>query len=155
VALGLFAVTLGGCGGDDGGSAEGAADGLAVAWVDPDGDPPIIGSLTVNPADSTLYIATNTGLFRVSEGAAKPEKVVGTLETPDGAGRVSESLVVRFEGPDALLGENWEDRGSTGGEPQAMTVDEDGKLYVALIDGTVKVSDDGGQTFTDQVKGGG
>ena len=35
-----------------------------------------------------------------------------------------------------------------------MTVDEDGTLYVALIDGTLKVSDDGGQTFTDQVRGG-
>ena len=35
-----------------------------------------------------------------------------------------------------------------------MTIDEDGKLYVALIDGTVKVSDDGGETFTDQIKGG-
>ena len=52
-------------------------------------------------------------------------------------------------------GENWEDRGSTGGEPQAMTVGEDGKVYVALIDGTLKVSDDGGETFTDQIKGGG
>ena len=97
VALGLLAVALGGCGGDDGGSAEGAADGLAVPWVDPDGDPPIIGSLTVNPADSTLYMATNTGLFRIPEGASKPEKITGTLKTPDGNGKVSESLVVRFE----------------------------------------------------------
>jgi hypothetical protein len=297
VALGLLAVALGGCGGDDGGSAEGAADGLAVPWVDPDGDPPIIGSLTVNPADSTLYMATNTGLFRIPEGASKPEKITGTLKTPDGDGKVSESLVVRFDGPDELLGsghpaagealppalglirsedagktwssvselgtadfhaiepagddlvaalfqqaqvlvsgddgkkwetkaapmplvslevdpddpqrwigatergifistdgggswrqhdptpnvrfawadsgelyrvdpggpvkvstdggESWEDRGSTGGEPQAMTAGEDGKVYVALIDGTLKVSDDGGETFTDQIKGGG
>ena len=51
-------------------------------------------------------------------------------------------------------GERWEDRGSTGGEPQAMTVGDDGTVYVALIDGTLKVSDDGGRTFTDQVKGG-
>ena len=104
VALGLLAVALGSCGGDDGGAAEGAADGLAVPWVDPDGDPPIIGSLTVNPADSTLYMATNTGLFRIPEGASKPEKITGTLKTPDGDGKVSESLVVRFDGPDELLG---------------------------------------------------
>ena len=51
-------------------------------------------------------------------------------------------------------GQTWEDRGTTGGEPQAMTVDEDGTVYVALIDGTLKVSDDGGRTFTDQVRGG-
>ena len=297
VALGLLAVALGGCGGDDGASADDAADGLAVPWVDPDGDPPIIGSLTVNPADSTLYMATNTGLFRIPDGASEPEKITGALKTPDGDGKVSESLVVRFSGPDELLGsghpaagealppalglirsedagktwssvselgtadfhaiepagddivaalfqqaqvlvsgdggkswetkaapmplvnlevdpddpqrwigatdrgifistdgggtwrqqdptpnvrfawadsgelyrvdpggpvkvstdggENWEDRGSTGGEPQAMTAGEDGKVYVALIDGTLKVSDDGGETFTDQIKGGG
>jgi hypothetical protein len=35
-----------------------------------------------------------------------------------------------------------------------MTVAEDGTVYVALIDGTLKVSEDGGKTFTDQVKGG-
>ena len=296
VALGLLAVALGGCGDDDGASPDGAEAGLAVPWVDPDGDPPIVGSLTVNPADSTLYMATNTGLFRIPEGASKPEKITGTLKTPDGNGKVSESLVVRVSGPDELLGsghpaagqalppalglirsedagktwssvselgtadfhaiepagdtivaalfqqsqvlvsgddgkswdtkaapmplvnlevdpddtqrwigatergifistdgggtwrqhdptpnvrfawadsgelyrvdpggpvkvstdggENWEDRGSTGGEPQAITVDEDGKVYVALIDGTLKVSEDGGKTFTDQIEGG-
>ena len=36
-----------------------------------------------------------------------------------------------------------------------MTVGEDGKVYVALIDGTLKASDDGGKTFTNQIKGGG
>jgi photosystem II stability/assembly factor-like uncharacterized protein len=45
-------------------------------------------------------------------------------------------------------------RGSTGGEPQAIAVDGDEKLYVALIDGTVTVSDDGGRTFSEQVAGG-
>ena len=78
---------VGGCGGDDGASAEDAAEGLAVPWVDPDGDPPIVGSLTVNPADSTLFMATNTGLFRIPDGASKPEKITGTLKTPDGTGR--------------------------------------------------------------------
>jgi BNR/Asp-box repeat len=297
VVLGMLGVAIAGCGDDDGGGSTDAAANLAVPWVDPDGDVPIVGSLSVNPADSTLYMGTNTGLFRIPEGASKPEKVVGTLETPDGSGKVSESLVVRFVGPDELLGsghpaagealppalglirsddagrtwssvselgtadfhaiepagdeivaalfqqsqvlvstdegktwetraapmplvnlevnpddpqrwigatergifvsddaggtwrqrdptpnvrlswadsgelyridpggpvkvssdggESWEDRGSTGGEPQAMTVGEDGTVYVALIDGTLKVSDDGGRTFTDQVRGGG
>jgi hypothetical protein len=295
VALALVCALIAGCGDDSAATDEPAAD-LAVPWIDPDGDPPIVGSLAVNPADSTLFMATNTGLFRIPEGASKPERVVGQLETPDGSGEVSEALVVRFVGPDTLLGsghpaagsalpqalglirsedagktwtsvselgaadfhaiepagddivgalfqqpqvlvsadegktwetraaplplvalevnpedpqlwigstdrgifasrdagktwrqldptpnvrfawaddgtlyridpggplkvstdggQNWEDRGSTGGEPQAMTVDEDGKVYVALIDGTLKVSDDGGQTFADQIKGG-
>jgi hypothetical protein len=293
VVLGLLLAAVAGCG-DDGGTTSDPSE-LAVPWVDPDGDPPIVGSLSVNPADSTLFMGTNTGLFRIPEGASEPEKVVGQLETPDGSGKVSESLVVRFIGPDQLLasghpaagealpaalglirsedagktwtsvselgradfhaiepsgsdlvaalfqqsqvlvssdegrkwstkaaplplvglevdpddpkrwigstergiflsedggdswrqrdptpnvrfawsddgelfrvdpggpvkvstdgGMRWEDRGSTGGEPQAMTID-DGTLYVALIDGTLKVSEDGGQTFTDQIKGG-
>jgi hypothetical protein len=296
VALTLLCALIAGCGDDSGASSDDTAADLAVPWIDPDGDPPIVGSLTVNPADSTLFMATNTGLFRIPEGASKPEQVVGELSTPDGSGEVSEALVVRFIGPDTLLGsghpaagsslpqalglirsedagktwtsvselgradfhviepagsdivgalfqqsqvlvskddgktfetraaplplvalevdpgdtrrwigstergifvsadggetwrqqdptpnvrfawaedgtlyridpggpvkvstdggQGWEDRGSTGGEPQAMTVAEDGKLYVALIDGTLKVSEDGGETFTDQVKGG-
>ena len=295
VAIGVLVALVAGCG-DDAGSATSDTSGLAVPWVDPDGDPPIVGSLTVNPADSTLFMGTNTGLFRIPEGATEPEKIVGELETPDGSGKVSESLVVRFTGPDALLGSGhpaagealppalglirsedagrtwssvselgtadfhaiepsgdeivaalfqqaqvlvssdggrkwetraaplplvalevdpddprrwvgstergiflsedggetwrqrdptpnvrlawsddgelfridpggpvkvstdggmrWEDRGTTGGEPQAMTVAEDGTVYVALIDGTLKLSDDGGRTFTDQIQGG-
>jgi Sortilin, neurotensin receptor 3,/BNR/Asp-box repeat len=295
VALALVCALIAGCG-DDSAATDEPAAGLAVPWIDPDGDPPIVGSLAVNPADSTLFMATNTGLFRIPDGASKPEKVVGQLETPDGAGEVSEALVVRFVGPDTLLGsghpaagsalpqalglirsedagktwtsvselgtadfhaiepagddivgalfqqpqvlvsadegktwetraaplplvalevnpedpqlwigstdrgifssrdagktwrqldptpnvrfawaddgtlyridpggplkvstdggQNWEDRGSTGGEPQAMTVDDSGKVYVALIDGTLKASDNGGQTFTDQIRGG-
>jgi photosystem II stability/assembly factor-like uncharacterized protein len=295
VVLALIGALIGGCG-DDGGSSQTPASDLAVPWIDPDGDPPIVGSLSVNPADKTLFMATNTGLFQVPKGATEPKKIVGQLDTPDGSGKVSEALVVRFVGPDALLGsghpaagsalpaalglirsedagrtwssvselgtadfhvlepagqeivgalfqqpqvlvstdegktwqtraaplplvalevspgdpklwigstdrgifitrdagegwrqldstpnsrfawsedgtlyridpggpvkvstdsgESWEGRGSTGGEPQAMTVDEDGKLYVALIDGTLKASEDGGQTFTDQIKGG-
>jgi hypothetical protein len=48
-------------------------------------------------------------------------------------------------------GQNWEDRGSTGGEPQAMFADSADHVVVALIDETVKESDDGGRTWTDLV----
>ncbi|MGH2946688.1 MAG: WD40/YVTN/BNR-like repeat-containing protein [Solirubrobacteraceae bacterium] len=298
LALLIIAVAaLTGCGGDDGeGDGGASASELAVPWVDPDGEPPYIGSLSINPADSSLFMGTNTGLFRIPDGGSEPEKVTGQLETPDGSGQVSESLVAQFTGPDTLIGsghpsagaalppalglirsgdagktwesvselgrvdfhalrqsgdrlvgalfgqaqvlvsgdegrtwetrtapmplvdlaldpenpdhwvgtaerglfittdggqswrqrdpipnirlawpaggdlhrvepggpvnvssdggETWEDRGSTGGEPHAMTVAEDGTVYVALLDGTVKASTDGGQTFTDQVKGG-
>ena len=293
----VCAALLAGCGDDTDTAADDSTAGLAVPWIDPDGDPPIVGSLTINPADSTLFMATNTGLFRIPEGSEEPEQITGKLSTPDGEGDVSASLVVRFVGPDTLIGsghpaagsalppalglirsedagktwtsvselgradfhalepagdqlvgalfqlpevlvsgdegktwdtrtapmplvaievdpndpqlwvassergiyvsedggetwrqrdptpnvrfawaddgtlyrvdpggpvkvstdagQRWEDRGSTGGEPQAMTVGEDGKLYVALIDGTLKVSEDGGETFTDLIQGGG
>jgi len=45
-------------------------------------------------------------------------------------------------------GETWEDRGSTGGEPQALTVDADGALYAATLDGKVQKSEDGGKSWT-------
>ena len=121
-----------GCGGDEttaGGDDPAAA--LAVPWIDPDGDTPIVGALTVNPADSTLFMSTNTGLFRIEPGASKPEKVSGTLETPSGSGEVSEALVVRFSGPDELLGS---------GHPAAG-----GSLPSAL--GLIR-SEDAGKTWT-------
>lgn len=98
--LALSAVA--GCGEEDAGGA-GQAE-LAVPWVDPDGEPPYIGSLTVNPADQTLLMSTNTGLFRVPEGEAEPEKITGRLSTPDGDGEISAALVTRFTGPDELVG---------------------------------------------------
>jgi hypothetical protein len=291
----LLAAFAAGCGDDAGGDTAEPAE-LAVPWVDPDGDPPYIGSLSVNPADGALWMGSNTGLFRIAEGSSKPEKVTGQLSTPDGSGKVSEALVAEFTGPDELIasghpaegealppalglirsedagstwtsvselgaadfhtleisqdqlvaslfgqaqvltsnddgktwttrtapmplvaievdpadakrwiastergifasadagetwrqrdptpnsrfawaddgelfridpgghlkvssdgGERWEDRASTGGEPQALAVAEDGTLYAALLDGTIKVSDDGGATFSDLVKGG-
>jgi photosystem II stability/assembly factor-like uncharacterized protein len=291
-----LAALLAGCGGsgDDGGDT--GTSGLAVPWVDPDGDPPYVGALSVNPADGTLFFASNTGLFRVPKGDGEPERVVGSLQTPDGSGEVSEALVVRFTGPDELIGsghppggsalppalglirsadagrtwepvselgtadfhalqpsgnrlaaalygeaqvlvsgnggrgwetrvtplplvdlevdpgdaarwvgtsengifvstdegrtwrqrdstanvrvawhapgelyrvdpggavqlsadggETWEERGTTGSEPQAITTGPDGALYVALIDGTLMQSRDGGRSWTNRLEGG-
>jgi photosystem II stability/assembly factor-like uncharacterized protein len=48
-------------------------------------------------------------------------------------------------------GQTWQDRGTTGGEPQAMFADTADHLLVAVIDGTIKESDDGGRTWTDLV----
>jgi hypothetical protein len=296
--IALAATLLAGCGGDDATTSSAPTDTaeLAVPWVDPDGDPPIVGGLSVNPADGRLLMTTNTGMFRIGPGDSKPQETTGTLETPDGTGKLSEAVVSRYVGPDVLLGSGhpaegeslpsalglirsedagktwtsvsqlgqadfhsldtsgdtivaalfgdaavlvsgddgntwdqrvapgplrslavdprnaqnwvgstdsgmfrttdgggtwrpieptpnvrfvwaksgelyridpggpvkvstdggvkWEERGSTGGEPQALTIDGDGKLYAALLDGTVTVSDDGGQTFTEQVAGG-
>jgi hypothetical protein len=129
-ALALVCALLAGCGEEDTASEDPAA-GLAVPWIDPDGDPPIVGSLTVNPADSTLFMATNTGLFRIPESAEEPERLTGTLSTPDGDGKVSESLVVRFVGPDTLIGS---------GHPSAGSA-----LPPAL--GLIR-SEDGGRTWT-------
>ncbi len=102
VLLAAAAALAAGCGDDGGGSGEPAAD-LAVPWVDPDGDPPYIGSLSVNPRDGSLLMGTNTGLFAIPASGGTPTKVTGRLKTPDGEGAVSESLVAEFTGPDELI----------------------------------------------------
>jgi hypothetical protein len=66
----------------------------------------------------------------------------GTLYRVDPGGAVKRS---------ADGGRSWEDRGSTGGEPQAMFAESDEHLFVALIDGTIKESRDGGESWTDRV----
>ena len=93
---------LAGCGGST--SSTGSSDAaLAVPWVDPDGDAPYIGSLSVNPGDGSVFMASNTGLFRVPKAGGKPVKVTGQLKTADAEGAVSEALVAEFTGPDELI----------------------------------------------------
>ena len=79
----LATAALGACGGEGDGEGgaerEEAAAQLAVPWLNPDGEFPVVGSLAVNPADDTLWMATNTGLFRVPAGGKAPVKVTGTI----------------------------------------------------------------------------
>ena len=106
VALVALLGVLAGCGED-------APEGPRSPWVDPDGEPPIVGSIAVNPRDRALWLATNTGLFRVPRGARTPQRVTGTLTTPKGSGKISEQLVVRFTGPDQLLASGHPPPGNT------------------------------------------
>jgi hypothetical protein len=62
--------------------------------------------------------------------------------------RIDPGGPVKFSGDG---GRTWEDRGSTGGEPQALFAADSDLLYAALIDGTVKESRDGGRSWTDRV----
>jgi hypothetical protein len=108
VALVAVLAVLAGCGEDGNGGGEGGAP-----WIDPDGELPIVGSIAVNPRDKALWLATNTGLFRVPPGGGAPRQVTGTLSTPKGSGKISEQLVVRFTGPDQLLGSGHPPPGDT------------------------------------------
>ena len=92
------AAALSGCGGD-----ASSAPPAAGARVDPDGDPPYVGSLSADPGDGTLYLATNRGLFSIRKGSRAARKVTGTLRTDQGSGRVSAALVVRPSAPGRLL----------------------------------------------------
>lgn len=95
------------------GCGEERSEGPRAPWIDPDGAPPIVGSIAVNPADRALWLATNTGLFRVPRGASAPRRVTGMLTTPKGSGKISEQLVVHFTGPDELLGSGHPPPGNT------------------------------------------
>ena len=111
IVLALAGV-LAGCGDDENGGGDAEAQ-LAVPWVDPDGEPPYVGSLSVNPADDTLLMGTNTGLFKIPADGGTPQKVSGELSTPNGSGQVSEALVARFTGPDQLIASGHPPSGSS------------------------------------------
>jgi hypothetical protein len=169
----VLALVLVGCGGSEKASDGGAA--LAVSWVDPDGDPPYIGSLSRNPGDGSLFMATNTGLFRIPERGGDPVKVTGTLKTPAGEGKVSEALVAKFVGPDELIasghpsgsstlpsalglirspdaGRNWESVSELGNADfHALSVVGDVLVAPVYGQGQVLVSRDGGRRFESRV----
>jgi len=163
---------LAGCGGG-GGSSPGAA--LAVPWVDPDGDAPYIGSLSVNPGDGSLLMGTNTGLFEIPNAGGTPAKVTGKLKTPGGEGDVSEALVARFTGPDELIasghpsgdstlptalglirsgdaGKTWESVSELG-KSDFHALARSGDVLVAPLYGQAQIllSRDGGKTFEPRV----
>ena len=177
-ALGLIMVlaVLAGCGGDGGSAGTSTGEGPAVAWVDPDGTPPYIGSLSVNPADGSLLMGSNTGLYKIPAKGGTPAKVVGRLDTPDGSGNVSESLVARFLGPDQLIGSGHPSGTATTLPPALGLIRSDdagrtwnsvsqlgtadfhaisvvGDVVVAPLygQGQIQLSRDGGRTFESRV----
>ena len=165
-------VLLGGDGGDEEQASE--ASELAVPWIDPDGQDPVVGAVDVNPADGSVWMSTNAGLFRVPEGSEEPEKVQGTLATPDGEGEISEQLVVRFTGDDELIasghppegsnlppalglvrssdaGKTWESVSELG-DADFHAIQTSGDTIVAGRYGepAIDVSTDGGKTFANK-----
>jgi hypothetical protein len=130
-----------------------------------------IGSLAVDPGDGTLMIGTGLGLFRLEPGAKKPERVVGELTTPDGAGTVSSNLVVRYASAGELLGsghpngggalpenlglirsgdagDTWEPVSQLGeSDFHILQASADNVIAVRAEETDILVSTDGGRTF--------
>jgi len=129
----IAGAALGACGGEDGAARQEHDAQLAVPWLDPDGEFPIVGSLSVNPVDGRLWMSTNTGLFRVPGKGKEPVKVTGTLTTPDGSGEISAQLVIRFTGPDELLGSGHPSAGSSLPDALGLMRSEDaGKTWSSV-----------------------
>jgi hypothetical protein len=171
VLLGVAAYFVFGAGGVGDEDLRAGAARLRVPWVDPQGVSPIVGSLDVNPADGSLWLATNTGLFRLPSRGKRPQRVTGHLETDLGRGEISAQLVIRFRGPGELVGSGHPPPGSA--LPSALGLIEsrdagrtwtgvsdvgyadfhaiqvsDGTLVAALYgQAAVNVSRDGGKTF--------
>lgn len=111
--------------------------------------------LEADPRDPRRLIAsTQEGVSRSDdEGRSWRERdrvpnVRFAWPEPDALYRVDPGGPVSFS---ADGGQTWQERGNTGGEPQAMFADTADHLLVALRDGTIKESDDGGRTWSDLV----
>jgi hypothetical protein len=163
-----FTATDDGAGGDERASDPAS---LRTPWIDPDGVTPIVGSLDVNPRDGSLWLATNTGLWRVGSGADRPERVTGTLESDQGSDDISAQLVVRFTGADRAVGSGhppsdsslppalglietsdaartWSSVSGLGrGDYHAMQLSGDVIVGAVFGEAAVNVSRDGGRTF--------
>lgn len=108
--------------------------------------------LDLDPANPRrIAITTADGLFVSNDGGAGwRQRDVLTTETHlawsetgplfrvDAAGIVQASE----DG-----GDSWEQRGNAGGSPTTVTVDGEGRLYVALAGGVIARSSDGGKRF--------
>jgi photosystem II stability/assembly factor-like uncharacterized protein len=124
------------------------------SWRPAERPAPLV-DLAVDPADSRHVVAAGVGnlgqgLYESSNGGQSWERLgdpVGYLAwvdrdllfLVDAAGGVFES---RDDGI------SFERRGSIGGEPAALLGQAAEELYVALHDGTIKLSTDGGETWT-------
>jgi hypothetical protein len=101
----VLALAAAGCGGDDAApqATPTAAAATPSAAAPASAADAFIGSIAVDPGDTTVMLGTGVGLFRLDKGAKAAERVVGELRTPDGAGEVSSNLVVRYAGPGDLV----------------------------------------------------
>jgi hypothetical protein len=111
--------------------------------------------LAINPTNSSRVVAsTENGLVTSDDRAGSWETLArgplalltwpapNALYRVDGTGRVARS---------ADAGRSWAGKGSIGAQPAAFASAAD-NLYVALPDGTVKRSDDGGETWTTRTR---
>jgi len=123
-------------------------------WNERERPAPLV-DLAVDPADSLHVVAAGAsdlvqGLYESVDGGKSWERIgdpVGYLMWPD-----SDQLFLVDGNGDVFSsrdsGRSFERRGSIGGQPAALLGQAADELYVALHDGTIKRSTDGGATWT-------
>ena len=119
-------------------------------WDELDRPGPLV-DLAANPQNADQVLAsTEAGLFRSNSGGRKWTGLaarVGLVAWPEGTTLylVEGNGDISFSGD---RGDSWIRRGNIGGEPAALFGRSAQELYVALHDGTIKRSADGGRSWT-------
>ncbi len=123
-------------------------------WEEVERPAPLV-DLATDPNDSQHVVASGVsdisqGLYESRDGGRTWKEMgnqVGLLAWP-----VTAQLFLVDGGGDVFLstdgGDTFERRGAIGGQPAAFLGREAGELFVALHDGTIKHSKDGGRTWT-------
>lgn len=106
--------------------------------------------LAIAPADPDRAVAAGTGgLYLTRDGGVRWRNLPGEAALLAWSGRTLIALdrrgTVAAASGDGLAA--WRPRGRVGGEPAALAVGRASELYVALHDGTVKRSLDGGRSW--------
>jgi photosystem II stability/assembly factor-like uncharacterized protein len=111
-----------------------------------------MADFTVSPADPDVLLATTEqGLVRSDDGGRtfQPVQTAPLLQLVSWA---EDGTIVGVE-PDGTVhastddGQTWEQRGSLGAAPHALTATSDSDVFAA-VDGAILVSTDGGRSFT-------
>jgi photosystem II stability/assembly factor-like uncharacterized protein len=115
-------------------------------------DTPI--DVDLDPANpERIAITTAEGLFTsVDGGGSWRQRDVLTTETHLAWSETGPLYRVDASGAVGVSedgGQSWSDGGDAGGPPSTVTVDRQGRLYVALPGALIKRSADGGRTFTE------
>lgn len=107
-------------------------------------------SLAVDPADAERLVATGSGGLYVSANAGRAWRKLGTTPGLLTWPRPGTLYLVDGEGVmrvSADGGRRWQAVGKAGGAPSAFGDDRKRRLFVALHDGTIQQSSDGGATW--------
>jgi hypothetical protein len=107
--LALALVALAGCGGGSESGGSGSKPGPA-SIVDPNGNPPLVNSLEVEPGTGKLLVTTNRGFFRVDPKGGDAERISGAAIAKGRSVPVGGFLEVLPTGPRTLLGSGHPDR---------------------------------------------
>jgi len=113
--------------------------------------PMALVDLAVDPADTRQWVATSEqGIFVSADEGKTWRERDATPNVRLAWASARELFRIDPGGPVKVSGDGgrtWQDKGTTGGEPQALTADGNGTLYAATLDGAVRRSDDGGRTW--------